>query len=61
MYMYFSITLIIIKSRYSYGLHGPGFDSRQCKIFLFSTTSRPVLGLSSGYWGSFPGGKAAGA
>jgi hypothetical protein len=23
---------------------GPGFDSRQCKIFLFSTASRPTLG-----------------
>jgi hypothetical protein len=30
-------------SCYSDGL-GPGLDSRQCKIFLYSTASRPVLG-----------------
>jgi hypothetical protein len=34
------------RSRYSDGLPSgrPGFDSRQCKIFLFSTASRPALG-----------------
>jgi hypothetical protein len=42
----------------------PGFDSRQCKIFLFSTASRPALGSTQPpiQWvpgGSFPGGKAA--
>jgi hypothetical protein len=33
-------------SRYSDRLRTgrPGFDSRQCKIFLFSTASRPALG-----------------
>jgi hypothetical protein len=32
-------------SRYSDGLRAgrPAFDSRQCKIFLFSTASRPTL------------------
>jgi hypothetical protein len=43
----------------------PGFDSRQCKIFLFSTASRPTLGAhpashSVGTGGSFVEGKAAG-
>jgi hypothetical protein len=33
-------------SRYSDGLDGPGFDSRECKICLFSTASRPILGLT---------------
>jgi hypothetical protein len=33
-------------SQYSDGLQAglPGFDSQQCKIFLFSTASRPTLG-----------------
>jgi hypothetical protein len=35
-----------IESRYSCGIQAgrPGFDSRQCKIFLFSTASRSALG-----------------
>jgi hypothetical protein len=54
-------------SRYSGGLRvgRPGFDSRQYKIFLFSTASRPTLGppslLSNGYLGAFsPGVKRQG-
>jgi hypothetical protein len=27
-----------------YGLDGSGFDSCQCKIFLFFTASKPILG-----------------
>jgi hypothetical protein len=42
-----------------YGLYGRGFESRQgLGIFLFTTTSRPVLEplLSSEYQGFFPWG-----
>jgi hypothetical protein len=46
----FIIIIIIIRSlsRYSDGLRAgrPGFDSRQCKIFLFSTASRLALRLT---------------
>jgi hypothetical protein len=42
----------------------PGFDSRQGKIVLVSTSFTPVLGrpvlISSGYHGLFPRDKAAG-
>jgi hypothetical protein len=27
-----------------YGLDGPGFDTCQCKIILFTTASKPTLG-----------------
>jgi hypothetical protein len=50
--------------RYSDGLRAwrPGFDFRQCKIFLFSTASRPTLSPTHPMGGvSFPGGKSAGA
>jgi hypothetical protein len=57
-----------LRSRYSDGLRSerPGFDSRHCKIFLFSTASRPALGPTQPpiQWvrGPLsPGPKAAGA
>jgi hypothetical protein len=60
--------LHFLTSRYSDGsLAGrSGFDSRQFKISLFSTASRPTLGPSQPpslceTEGDFPGGKAAGA
>jgi hypothetical protein len=41
------------------------FESRQCKIFLLSTSSRTIMGppkfVSNGHRGSFPRSKAAGA
>jgi hypothetical protein len=46
-YLTFKIVLIIwIRSQDSDGLHAgwPRFYSWQCKIFLFSTASRPILG-----------------
>jgi hypothetical protein len=38
--------LLLLRSRYSDGVRAgrPGFDFRQCKIFLFSTASRLALG-----------------
>jgi hypothetical protein len=40
-----------------YGLGDRGFESRQgLGIFLFTTASRPALGLTRGF---LPGGKAA--
>jgi hypothetical protein len=49
-----------------YGLKGRGSTPGSGKIFVFSTVSRPVLGLhpashQMGTEGSFPGSKTAGA
>jgi hypothetical protein len=52
---------------YSDGLRarGPTFDSKQCKVYLFSMRPDrlwdPASLLSNGYPGSFLGVKAAGA
>jgi NADH:ubiquinone oxidoreductase subunit K len=61
-------TIKYIKAAYSCSSEGLrtgrlGFDSRQCKIFPFSTASRPALGPnhSMGTGGCFPVGKATGA
>jgi hypothetical protein len=43
---YFDFSYFTLRSRYRDGLRtgGPGFDFRQCKIFLLSTASGPTLG-----------------
>jgi hypothetical protein len=62
------LMLQIDKGRYSDGILAgrPGFDSRHCKIFLFSIAPRPTLGPSQSPSQSIPGalppgGKEAGA
>jgi hypothetical protein len=58
----FKVGLVGIYRQYSDGLWTgrPGFDSRQCKIFLFATASRPAS-HPKGAGGSFSGSKVAGA